>query len=139
MSIRKYFIRERAILKDDLGTTVTTGRIKRTDNKFYIGERAYNVIRSGIYYHEDRGLLFTTRHYFYNINNSNPLSFDAEKSRFAPVVDPELYKKLLENEILVKLNSVPGGWLKNIHPAVIIVAVIILAMIVYAVNSGMIK
>jgi len=139
MGIKKYFIRERAIIKDDHGTTIDKGKIGRGHEKFKVGERTYNVIRNEMYYYETRGVLFHTRHYFYNVNNSNPLNFNKTTNSFTPMISPELYTKLLENEVLLKLNSVKGDWLKNIGPGAIVIGLVVLGLIAYAINSGVIK
>lgn len=135
MGLKKYLTKEFAVLKDDHGVTISTVKINRGEYKFTYKynnkKRSYNVIRDNIYFHENRGLFIFKRFYFYNINNTDPLSFNKGNSKWEPLVRPDLYHKLLECEVLIKLNTVNKSIFDNIKPIHIIIGLVLLGAGMY--------
>lgn len=136
MSIKKWFTKEYAVLKDDHGITLANVKISRDEYKFIHNKRTYNVIRDDIYSHSMKGLFIHKRFYFYNVNVPDPLSFNKKRKTFEPLVRPDLYNTLLEAEILIKLNTVNNSFLKNIKAWHIILFVCIIGAILYYMNSS---
>jgi hypothetical protein len=109
MGLRKYLRKEYACIKDDAGVTLDFIKIDRTKEIFHYGDgenkKSYNVKRDEIYDIKLIGVIFTKVIYFYNVNNPNPLSFNKTSNAFEPIISPRLYNRMLENEILIKLNT----------------------------------
>lgn len=86
---------------------------KATDKSFTYKKGRYNVNLEAPYY-ERSNLVFhfiKTRYYYYNINNSNPLTFSNNK----PLMSPELYEQTYENDFFRQLNNLPkSNWLTDI-------------------------
>jgi hypothetical protein len=109
MGLRKYLRKEYACIKDDHGVTLDFVTIDRKKEIFRYGNLAYNVKRDEMYDLKIIGLVITKVIYFYNVNNPNPLNFNKTSNAFEPVISPELYNRMLENEILIKLNTLSSG------------------------------
>ena len=133
MGLRKYLRKEYGCIKDDAGVTLDFVKIDRTKEIFYYGEgenkKAYNVKRDEMYDVKLIGLIFTKVIYFYNVNNPNPLNFNKTSNAFEPIISPRLYNRMLENEILIKLNTLSSGI--NYKMLLIIAGLLILAYLAY--------
>ena len=136
MGLNKFRIREYAIIKDNYGNTIKEKKIQRAEEKFLYNDRTYNVIRLKTYHDNIKHLFFTDYRYFYNVNNPNPLSFNNKGKNFAPILDGEIYTRLLENEIIIKLNTVKSNFLKNLTPMQIILGICIIGAIIYFITTG---
>lgn len=133
MGLRKYLRKEYACIKDDAGVTLDFVKINRTKEIFTYGsgedKKAYNIKRDEMYDIKLIGLIFTKVVYFYNVNNPNPLSFNKTSGTFEPIISPRLYNRMLENEILIKLNTLSSGI--NYKMLLIIAGICILGYIAY--------
>jgi hypothetical protein len=125
-------------MKDDKGVTLDYVKIDRTKEIFHYGtgvdKKTYNVIRNDEMYDIKLiGLVFTKVVYFYNVNNPNPLNFNKKAEGFEPVVSPRLYNRMIENEILIKLNTLDSN--VNWRMLLIIAGICLIAYLAY--SSGM--
>lgn len=109
MGLRKYLRKEYGCIKDDHGVTLDFVKIDRKKEIFKYGDLAYNVKRDEMYDLKIIGVVFTKVIYFYNVNNPNPLNFNKTSNAFEPIMSPQLYNRMLENEILIKLNTLSNG------------------------------
>ena len=101
-------------MKDDKGVTLDFVKLNRTKEIFKYGsgkdEGAYNIKRDEMYDVKLIGLVFTKVIYFYNVNNPNPLNYEKGNiDGWKPIVSPQLYDRMLENEILIKLNTLSSS------------------------------
>jgi hypothetical protein len=137
MSFRKYLTKEYACMKDDNGVTLDFVEIDRTKEIFEYGsgknKKSYNVQRDRIYDLSLIGWIITKRIYFYNVNNPMPLNFNKTSNAFEPIISPRLYNRMLENEILIKLNTLSSNI--NYKMILIIAGLLLLGYLAY--SSGL--
>lgn len=113
MGLRTWLRKEYALMKDDNGLDIATIKLNKLENKFVWKGKAYNIKRNDVWNFKTRGMLVHKIYYFYNINNPNPMSFNKNSKNFEPIISPDLYNRMLENEILIKLNTLskpPINW-----------------------------
>lgn len=139
--IKNIVNKEFAVIKNDDGKTIARKRFKLQDKKFIWKDKTFNVIRHEKYRDFSRGFMKLTKYYtyYYNVNNSNPMTFTKTSNGFEPTIDNTLYTKLLDAEILVKLNTVNSGLfgsLKDLNAQTIIGILIVIGVIVYLVMGG---
>lgn len=139
--IKNLMNREYAIIKNDDGKTLAKKRFYLQDDKFIWNERTYNIIRDEKYRDFSRGTFLLTKHYkyYYNVKNSNPMSFNKLSEGFTPILDNKLYTSIMQAEILIKLNSTKGGLLdglKNMDAKTIIGILMVLAVVAYFLTGG---
>lgn len=136
MSLRKYLTKEYACIKDDSGITIDFVKIDRTKEIFHYGtgedKKTYNVKRDEIYDIKLIGFIITKRIYFYNVNNPMPLNFNKTSNSFEPIVSPRLYNRMIENEMLIKLNTLSS----NIDYKMILIIAGLLLLGYLAYSSG---
>lgn len=135
MGLKSWLKRDIAIMKNDDGDTIGKKKFKITEEKFTYNDGTYNIIRNSAFRFEKNGFFFKSHYYFYNIGNPNPLKFNSVAKLFEPVIAPKLYKKMLDNEVLIALNTVQGGLFKNIKPLHIIIGLIVIGVVIYYVQT----
>ena len=136
MGLNKFFIKEIAVMKNMYDDTVDTVKIKRNKSSFEYDNGTYNVSRNKAYRDTIKGLTKTTHRYFYYIGNPNPLGFYKDSRTIEPLMDSELYNKLLESEVLKKLNTVNMNWFKDIKLGHVVVGLAVVAAIIYVLTQG---
>jgi len=138
MGLATWLRKEKAIFIDDNGYPIGSCKMNKRENKFKYKDKTYNVSRVVAHRFNDKGLIFHHHNYFYNINNSNPLTFNkSENSQaFEPVIEPELYTKLLEAEVLIRLNSVKTDFGKFFTVKNVIIAMAVIGVLIYMFNKG---
>ncbi len=134
MSLRKYLRKEYACMKDDKGVTLDFIKLNRKEEIFTTGQgedkRTYNIKRDEMYDIRFTGLIFTKVIYFYNINNPMPLNFNKTSNAFEPIISPKLYNRMIENEILIKLNTLSSNI--NYRMILIIAGLLLLCYLAYS-------
>lgn len=137
MVLKKYLQKEIACIKDDNGNTLDFVEIDKTKEIFTYetggDKKTYNVKRDGMYNLELRGMIYKKVVYFYNVNNPMPLNFNKINNNFEPIVSPTLYNRMLENEILIKLNTLNSNI--NYKMILIIAGIALIGYLAY--SSGM--
>jgi hypothetical protein len=137
MALMKYLRKEYGCMKDDRGVTLDFVKIDRTKEIFHYGsgedKKSYNVKRDEMYDIKLKGLIFTKVIYFYNVNNPMPLNYSKTSESFEPIISPRLYNRMLENEILIKLNTLSSNI--NYKMLLIIAGLVILGYFAY--QSGL--
>lgn len=132
MSLRTFLRREYACIKDDAGLELAFVKLNRAEEKFkwkYKGkEKAYNIKRNDIYNFKIRGIFFHKVIYFYNVHNPNPLGFNKSSNNFEPIISPDLYNRMMENEILIKLNTLSGS---KINWKMVLLAIAVILVLGY--------
>lgn len=132
------FRKEYALLTNDDGLLVATKKIKLTENMFKWKDKTYNVLRNKA--HRDTiskwGGFVRHYRYHYNINNPNPFSYNKDNENFEPLIEPDVYNRMLEAEILKSLNKVPFQFLKSLSPTQIVMGLIVVIVGYYIISTG---
>ena len=122
---------------DDKGEKIGTTTFKPTEDYFYFKQGAYKI--DVLNASEDDFNVFPfplswvwrKRKFFYNINYQNPYIF--RKGEILPPISPKDLNKLLESDVLVKLNT-PKKKL-NINWKYVIIGVVGLIIIAYLLSG----
>lgn len=128
--------REKAAMLNDDGEVIAYAKILEKSNTFDFNDGKYVVRRNLIKPLKSKSFMFDHHLYFYNIGNPEPLNFKKGNTKgWEPLIEPDLLNRLLEAEIIKKLNTVDEGMFKNIKPIHVIIGIVIIAAIVYYVTS----
>lgn len=136
--LTRLFNKEYAKIINDDGLLIKIKKIKLSENDFSWKGKTYNVVRNQAHRDTRQKYLGIITHYiyYYNVKNPNPLAYNKTSNAFEPLIDAELYNKLLEANILKKLNTVPFEMLKNLTPQQIIIGLLVIVAIGTMIAKG---
>lgn len=136
MGLQTWFRREYGVIKNDTGVTIATVHIKHTANTFVYKEREYIVNRLLGEKFEQRDWLMRKTYYFYNLENPQPLRFNKTTRVWEPVVDTKVFHTLLENRIIIALNTAKKSLFDGVKPVHILILLVVIGVIIYFAKGG---
>lgn len=137
MNLRKLLRREYGDIRNDDGQVVKRVRIKNDENTFKYDDREYIVNRKDGERFTIKGVFIHKTYYFYNINNPQPLKFNKTTKIWEPILDASVFKTLMENKVIIDLNTPPSNSLfKNLKPSHILLGLIVIGVLIYLAKGG---
>lgn len=121
---------------DSRGEFLKNKNFSKYDTTFKFRNRRFNVnAQKGSFYEVTTiPFLLKKRYYFYNYDNPDPLIL---QKNVEPLINPELYNTIIENEEAKKLNNLHKKNLLNmIDPKIIIGVLIALGVGIYLLQGG---
>ena len=119
------YCKHKAVFFDLHGHFVGIKTLKWKEESFAFKERLYNFIPDKSF--KLRYWFSSTKYYFYNIDNSMPICLNGENKG---IIDPVAYKRILETDLIKKLNALSSNgifaWL--MQPKVLIVIAVLIAV-----------
>lgn len=123
-----------AVFYDDLGVLVGRKKISYRDETFSYKEKTYNFLPKESSYFKVAKPLRYEKHYFYNLNDPNPILLD---KKHEPLMRSDVYKTVLDNDLVSQLNNLKKNkflaWL--MQPKVLI-TIAVVGVLLYFLLSG---
>lgn len=121
---------------NDRGEFLKNQYFKKYEPTFKFKSKRYNInLQKGSFYEVTSiPFILKKRFYFYNINNPDPLCLD---KKVEPIMNPDLYNTIIENEEAKKLNNLhKKNLLSFLEPQHIIIILIALGVGIYLLQGG---
>lgn len=126
--------KHKALFFDSVGYPVGIKKIHWSEPTFAFEDRIYNFLPDKCSFFKIKNIFSSTKYYFYNIENSNPILLNGENKG---IIDPVAYKRILETDLIKKLNDLSKSnflaWL--MRPKVLLI-VIVAILVIYYFASG---
>lgn len=122
-----------AVFYEDSGVFSHLQKIKFSEKTFISRDKTYNFKPNESTCFRFKTFWRTNKFYQYNINNPDPLIL--KNTGIEAVIDPEVYNKIMENNLAKQLNELNNGFLLFIKKYWWLILIII-AVIIFLTSGG---
>lgn len=129
--------KHRALIFDETGYPAKILKVKWKDYTFIYKDRAYNFMPEKASFFKVRNLISTTKYYFYNVNNPDPLILNEDTLK-TDSLNSSVYREILETDLIKKLNQVHKKGLLDFlaQPKIFIPLLILIGIVYYFYRGG---
>lgn len=127
--------KHKALFFDRQGHYVGIKKVRWYEESFAFKDRLYNFLPDKASYFKLKFWFSSVKYYMYNYDDPNPICLDGENK---PVLHPEAYKRILETDLIKKLNDLPNQGLLSflLQPKVLITLIVIIGAVWYFASGG---